>query len=76
MEGNDEIWMNEFAAYLTEIDQMCTYFWCLNPDSGDTGGLLEDDWVTPVTSKLNLLQQMNPMATQLTYNNQTNQVCW
>jgi endoglucanase len=21
-------------------------FWCVNPNSGDTGGLLEDNWAT------------------------------
>jgi hypothetical protein len=31
-------------------------FWCLNPNSGDTGGLLDNDWVTPVQWKLNLLK--------------------
>ena len=50
--STDQEWMEEFATYLDELDQMCTYFWCLNPDSGDTGGLLQYDWVTPVMSKL------------------------
>jgi endoglucanase len=39
------------------------FFWCLNPDSGDTGGLLEDDWKTPVAIKLNLLQTLVPHPT-------------
>ncbi|SER25455.1 endoglucanase [Azotobacter beijerinckii] len=30
-------------------------YWSLNPNSGDTGGLLQDDWSTPQPSKLDLL---------------------
>ncbi|QGZ16310.1 hypothetical protein Hena1_01600 [Erwinia phage Hena1] len=30
-------------------------YWSYNPNSGDTGGLVEDDWVTPQTVKLDLL---------------------
>ncbi|MCX7009832.1 MAG: hypothetical protein NTY53_21760, partial [Kiritimatiellaeota bacterium] len=30
-------------------------FWCLNPDSGDTGGILNDDWTTVNTTKLGYL---------------------
>ena len=26
-------------------------FWCLNPDSGDTGGILQYDWITVETAK-------------------------
>jgi hypothetical protein len=36
------------------------FFWCLNPDSGDTGGLLADDWITPDITKLNLLAGLVP----------------
>jgi endoglucanase len=28
--------------------------WALNPDSGDTGGILQDDWLTVQSSKLSL----------------------
>jgi len=30
-------------------------YWCLNPNGGDTGGLLHDDFITPQTDKLALL---------------------
>eukprot|EP01083_Nonionella_stella_P226198 803540_1 len=35
MSGSDEIWMNAFTNYLIEIDAPDTWFWCVNPDSGD-----------------------------------------
>jgi endoglucanase len=31
------------------------FFWSLNPNSGDTGGLLLEDWITPDYVKLNAL---------------------
>jgi aryl-phospho-beta-D-glucosidase BglC (GH1 family) len=31
-------------------------FWSLNPNSGDTGGILQDDWKTVHQWKMNLLQ--------------------
>jgi endoglucanase len=31
-------------------------FWCMNPNSGDTGGLLQDDWVTVNQAKYNLIK--------------------
>ncbi len=30
----------------------------LNPNSGDTGGLLEEDWKTPVWDKIRLLERL------------------
>jgi endoglucanase len=30
-------------------------YWSWNPNSSDTGGLLEDDWLTVVESKRKLL---------------------
>lgn len=34
--------------------------WCLNPNSGDTNGLLLDDWTTPDADKLDLLARVQP----------------
>ena len=31
-------------------------YWSFNPNSADTGGLLQDDWVTPQSGKLVLIQ--------------------
>jgi endoglucanase len=55
------IWIGEFGTkYQTKVDQqwlqtligyvkdkgLSFSFWTLNPDSGDTGGILQDDWTT------------------------------
>jgi hypothetical protein len=33
-------------------------FWALNPNSGDTGGILSTDWVTPVQWKINNVKEL------------------
>lgn len=34
------------------------FWWCVNPNSGDTGGILEGDWRTWNAGKLALLQRL------------------
>jgi endoglucanase len=47
-------WLRCLVAYLK--GQGISYsYWALNPDSADTGGLLEDDWNTIDRAKLDLL---------------------
>lgn len=50
----DRKWQNEFAEYLRTraIDAI---YWCVNPNSGDTEGLLENDWRTLNADKVRLL---------------------
>jgi endoglucanase len=43
------------------------FYWALNPNSGDTGGLLEDDWRTPVEAKLALLRRLMPPSSGLSF---------
>jgi len=64
--GQDQVWMDAYVTWLQSIDSTDTFFWCLNPDSGDTGGLLENDWITPCTDKLTLLQKLVPNPTNVT----------
>jgi endoglucanase len=43
----DKQWYNSLINYLgTGASGFNWTFWCWNPDSGDTGGILQDDWVT------------------------------
>ena len=53
-EGKAGIWFDEFLKYMG-MDYSWT-FWCLNPNSGDTGGLLSHDWVSPEQWKLDKLK--------------------
>lgn len=46
-------WHRALVAYLSGHD-IGFISWALNPDSGDTGGILEDDWLTVNPGKENL----------------------
>lgn len=51
-------WNEAFVAYLATLDRgrpASFFYWSLNPNSGDTGGLYEDDWSTLVPRRLTLL---------------------
>jgi endoglucanase len=48
------IWQRTLLAYMHDNNLSYTY-WAWNPDSGDTGGLLSDDWSTLDKNKLAML---------------------
>lgn len=43
----DQVWADAFADFLRRRCLSDTFYWALNPNSGETGGLLLDDWETP-----------------------------
>lgn len=51
----DRQWLLKFRSYIQQKDLHWT-FWSLNPNSGDTGGLLLDDWSAVHQEKQNLLK--------------------
>lgn len=52
--GKAGIWFDEFLKYMGK--EYSWTFWCLNPNSGDTGGLLTYDWVSVEQWKLDKLK--------------------
>ena len=73
--GNMVDWLDDLIDYLIEIDQRNTFFWCLNPNSGDTGGLLKADWTTEETGKLTALERLQPDPSVITYDADNGRVC-
>jgi len=61
-EGADREWQDKFVDYLLSV-RVPGIYWCLNPDSMDTGGLLANDWTTPQEDKLALLARLQPTPT-------------
>lgn len=57
-QGDDQRWQDRFVQYLKDKGVKVWFYWALNPNSGDTGGLLQDDWRTPVEAKITLLQKL------------------
>lgn len=56
------IWQNKLVDYIKSNDLYWTY-WSLNPNSGDTGGLLLDDWTTWNAPKQTMLNKiMKPLT--------------
>ena len=50
----DEQWQLALKSILI-AHGISSFYWALNPNSGDTGGLLGDDWTTPKAAKLQML---------------------
>ncbi|MDA3851928.1 MAG: cellulase family glycosylhydrolase [Spirochaetaceae bacterium] len=48
------IWFTEFMKYVGYKSSWT--FWCMNPNSGDTGGILQNDWLSVNTAKYNLIK--------------------
>ncbi|MET1007756.1 MAG: glycoside hydrolase family 5 protein [Propionibacteriaceae bacterium] len=48
---SDRQWLDSLVRYLRR-NHMSFAYWSFNPNSGDTGGLVKADWVTPETEKL------------------------
>ncbi|NPA22303.1 MAG: cellulase family glycosylhydrolase [Candidatus Micrarchaeota archaeon] len=57
-EGQDQIWQQAIVDWMLS-KQLCSFFyWAWNPNSGDTGGILEDDWTTVDWDKYNNLKRL------------------
>ncbi|MHB1159885.1 MAG: cellulase family glycosylhydrolase [Chloroflexota bacterium] len=49
------VWQRSLLDYL-QRSEVSYFAWSLNPNSGDTGGLLGDDWLTVVSDKQQLYE--------------------
>jgi endoglucanase len=55
--NTDKIWLQELMKYTgTGVNGMSFTYWSWNPNSGDTGGILKDDWITVDQAKQSILQ--------------------
>lgn len=58
------LWQSTLVSFLSQQRIGYTY-WCWNPDSGDTGGILENDWKTVDQARMDILRSYQwPMLTQ------------
>jgi endoglucanase len=55
---NDRLWQDRFVTYLVGKGTTSNFYWAVNPNSGDTGGVYLDDWRTWNPDKLALLQRL------------------
>ena len=54
---SDQQWFHAMASYISS-NQLSFTFWSWNPDSGDTGGILKDDWISVNQDKQAILQPL------------------
>lgn len=60
--SSDQQWFAQLTQYI-KANNLSWTFWCLNPNSGDTGGLFNDDWKTVNQNKQQTLQTLQfPLA--------------
>jgi endoglucanase len=59
------VWQRKLFSYLKEHGMSYTY-WSWNPDSGDTGGVLKDDWQTLDQAKLDVMKEYQAPALENT----------
>lgn len=59
-QGNakDKVWQDKLVDYMIERRITNYFYWSWNPNSGDTGGILQDDWKTLRADKLTLLKRL------------------
>jgi len=58
----DQQWQDALIAYMKERGINNYFYWAWNPNSGDTGGILQDNWSNVWDDKVALLQQLNTNA--------------
>ena len=58
----DVTWQNAFVDYLTGKNIRDSFYWSWNPNSGDTGGILKDDWTNVWQDKVDLLNRLWKVA--------------
>lgn len=56
-QGKDAIWQNALVDYLARKGICNSFYWSWNPNSGDTGGILNDDWMSLRQDKVEMLQR-------------------
>jgi endoglucanase len=56
--AQDVIWQDAFIDYLLKKGMTNFFYWSLNPNSGDTGGILNDDWTTVNKDKYELIKKL------------------
>ena len=54
-DDTEGIWQRTLISYL-QLNEFDYTYWSWNPNSGDTGGILQNDWMTLDESKVNQLQ--------------------
>ncbi len=55
---DDKTWQNAIVDYFIDREICNFFYWSWNPNSGDTGGILKDDWISVWTDKVSNLKRL------------------
>jgi len=53
----EAVWQNKLVDYIRD-NQMYWVYWCWNPTSPHTGGLLDQDWLRVNAGKQHMLERL------------------
>lgn len=53
----DKVWADALVDQMHHDEKIDNFFWCFNPNSSDTGGILKDDWKTVDEDKMALVRR-------------------
>jgi len=56
--GLDRSWQDEFSKWLIRKRIYNFFYWCLNPESRDTGGIFLNDWKTVNWEKMRMIYKL------------------
>lgn len=62
--AQDKVWFDAAVDWMAQKDMRDGFFWSWNPNSGDTGGLLQNDWASVWGDKLAKLHTLWGYAAQ------------
>jgi endoglucanase len=54
----DVVWQNKIVDYMIEKNLRSSFYWSWNPNSTDTGGILQNDWQNVWQDKVDLLHRL------------------
>ncbi|CAD2243792.1 cellulase family glycosylhydrolase [Xanthomonas arboricola] len=57
-DARDKVWQDALVKYLRSKGINEGFYWSWNPNSGDTGGILRDDWTSVREDKMALLRTL------------------
>lgn len=66
--GDDFNWHQKIKEYLKKRELRNAFYWCLNPNSYDTGGILQYDWRTIDERKTLFHYDLQPNSTMIEFN--------
>jgi len=62
--ASDIVWQDRIVDYFIEKEIFDFFYWSWNPNSGDTEGIVGEDWTTVKTAKYNNLKRLMDAANE------------